>query len=759
MNPDELNEGQAARIKSMATRMLEMGKSREEVTAFVQRAVDRMATSAAEMADAQRLTGLQRAAGVAQAVNQGTTFNFGDEIAGFGGAVVDKVRNPGQPFGALLDRNIRDQRDNLQAFRDENPKTALGLELGGGALAGLGAAGVAAAGRTGLSAIGRVAASGAGGGALGGIGSGEGASSRLTRGAVGAGLGAGLGYGVGKIATSRVGDAIARGTRNVVNAVRPTAASNAMTVPAAQTLANMDGTTQAAVRSIADRTGGTDALASARSLLDEFDNAGLTDEVIAADVLPSGARELRRAFNVSSQAAAPGRTQLLERGARVGQRSRDALTRATGLSPQTTRAGVDDLVAERAANAKPLYDAAMDEGRTNMAPPILRSFLDEPPIQKLTNSLRELSEFQGVADDSPEMLDAIYKVLSDRHATIKAAQVFDPDNLGRFQKTDLESMKGRFLDAVSSPSAVDVPVPPPMVAQAPAPSVRDAIEAHRTRLGQSVTRNQGTVMQQRAREALERRVAERSIPASVTGQPAPRSVRQDVPAFMPSYRPAVTQFADDSRLKDAYEKGLAMFNKPVGDIRAEMAKLTAPDELDLFKRGAFDALLERRVGPASPNADLGEFARQSKMAGQATVNTEPAADRLRTIFGDDAYRQVLGAARGEGRFTQTASDAIQNSTTAQQLGDMGVFGQMAQDAMTGGADTPGWWMRQGGNVADATRRMFDEPASRRAAELLLDRPQMLLQLLEQLGQSDAARRAAIQPIAGQAVRAGQSRMP
>lgn len=46
-------------------------------------------------------------------------------------------------------------------------------------------------------------------------------------------------------------------------------------------------------------------------------------------------------------------------------------------------------------------------------------------------------------------------------------------------------------------------------AQSPAPTVREAIDAFRTRLGQSVTRKEGTVAQQTAREALERQSAMR----------------------------------------------------------------------------------------------------------------------------------------------------------------------------------------------------------------------------------------------------------
>jgi hypothetical protein len=164
----------------------------------------------------------------------------------------------------------------------------------------------------------------------------------------------------------------------------------------------------------------------------------------------------------------------------------------------------------------------------------------------------------------------------------------------------------------------------------------------------------------------------------------------------------------------------------------------------------------QREGGRMPNADLGAVARQSKRAGQSTVDTQAAAERMRTLFGEDEYQRVLAAAKGEGRFTQTAADALQNSSTAQQLGDMGMFGQLAQDAMTGGVG-PGRLARMGGAVGEQVLKVVDEPANRRAAELMLGKPQTLLEMLEQLGQSDAARKAAVQPIAGAASRTGVAR--
>lgn len=63
-------------------------------------------------------------------------------------------------------------------------------------------------------------------------------------------------------------------------------------------------------------------------------------------------------------------------------------------------------------------------------------------------------------------------------------------------------------------------MPAPETAPQPNPSVREAIDAHRTRLGQSVTRKEGTSMQQTAREALERHGSmDEFASPSLSGQP------------------------------------------------------------------------------------------------------------------------------------------------------------------------------------------------------------------------------------------------
>jgi hypothetical protein len=89
----------------------------------------------------------------------------------------------------------------------------------------------------------------------------------------------------------------------------------------------------------------------------------------------------------------------------------------------------------------------------------------------------------------------------------------DPDVAAAFEMAkEIRRAYGGRIPTVTELRAVFGPAAPTEVApvgtaQSPAPSVRDAIDAFRTRLGQAVTRKEGTVMQQTARQGLERQGA------------------------------------------------------------------------------------------------------------------------------------------------------------------------------------------------------------------------------------------------------------
>ena len=90
----------------------------------MQRYIERERITPEQEAANTPLTGLEKVAGGVSAFNQGTTFGLGDEIVG--------ALSPWS--------TIDEERRRLGQFRAQHPAAALGLELGGGIVSGLGVA-------------------------------------------------------------------------------------------------------------------------------------------------------------------------------------------------------------------------------------------------------------------------------------------------------------------------------------------------------------------------------------------------------------------------------------------------------------------------------------------------------------------------------------------------------------------------------------------------------------------------------------------
>ena len=164
-------------------------------------------------------TAMDTARGALEAINQGTTLGFGDEIVGAARAGLDRLFSSDYDFGEGMaepkERSFTedykmyrdDQRNVADDFSDENPKTALALELAGGLFSPANVIGPwtqAAKGTSALKAAGQLGARGATEGAIAGAGGAE----ELTPQAVGRGalvggvLGGGMG-GLGRAVSSR----------------------------------------------------------------------------------------------------------------------------------------------------------------------------------------------------------------------------------------------------------------------------------------------------------------------------------------------------------------------------------------------------------------------------------------------------------------------------------------------------------------------------------------------------------------------------
>lgn len=148
-------------------------------------------------------------------------------------------------------------------------------------------------------------------------------------------------------------------------------------------------------------------------------------------------------------------------GAGVGYAGDLAVSGGRALLAKPTAKVLDDLVAAKTVKADKLYGKAIAEGQGKTTPAI-QNFLHKSDIQDIARELKQTREFANAADDSPEMLDAIYKVLSDRAALAKRqADAVTPNkpNIGRFRRKDIKAAQEEALDAMSGGVSLPGPMP------------------------------------------------------------------------------------------------------------------------------------------------------------------------------------------------------------------------------------------------------------------------------------------------------------
>jgi hypothetical protein len=307
------------------------------------------------------LTGTDYLKGLGRTALQGLTFNFGDEL-------LARMR---QPFSdKSYDKLRQEERDAVAQFAEENPMTAIGSEIVGGALPSVaamfvpggqaaGAAGAANVARN-VGALTRLArtakrptAVGAGSGALTGVGTSEemeDAAGEAGRGAlVGGAVGAGMQYAL---------PAAARGYTN-----------------------------------LADRFNlpGADAVGRARDyVMKQVNDAGMSiDDLrrrLAEDErlgVPLGLQyqspELERAANVAVMKSPTG-ARLAEdiRGQQSGMMSRTMDKLNTALKPDDFFDETDKVVERLRTRAAPYYDRAYAAAKGIQETPELTTLLNRP---------------------------------------------------------------------------------------------------------------------------------------------------------------------------------------------------------------------------------------------------------------------------------------------------------------------------------------------------------------------------------------------
>jgi len=286
---------------------------------------------------------------------------FADEVAAGGrasGAFLRGVTREGkgmseaaQSAGETYDQTLAAERGQVKKFRDENPGTAIGLEVAGGL-----AAAPAAALATAPSYAGTIARA-TGAGALYGFGSGEGLEDR----AVGGGIG---GLAAGSFAA------------------------------AAPVIASWGAK---AGRYVGDLLGLTDAdKVATRKLVEAFERDGISPDDAASRIrqwqaqgakpemlFDVGGENVRGLARASTQIPGAGRNQAVETLAnrQAGQGERVADDIAKSISPNNRFYDtMDDLGRIRAEKAAPLYDKALSTAPVHSDR--LKEFIDSPEVRE-----------------------------------------------------------------------------------------------------------------------------------------------------------------------------------------------------------------------------------------------------------------------------------------------------------------------------------------------------------------------------------------
>lgn len=421
-----------------------------------------------------------------------------DEVGNMGRALGEEARATLQGRGA--DSTVMGRYNALQqaeeerqrAFRAQHPVVDIGTQL----VTGLGGAGVAAkaagaapaVARTLAQRVGRGALEGAGLGVIAGSGA-AGQDNRLAGGLIGGGVGGAAGAVIPVL-----GEGLTRALRMGRRGAMPAEAATAAPAEAAQATPGTalmrreavapvlaDGTPSAlaappaAGRAAAAAASDVDpdvadflirklaqdkrtpqqvlediramrALSGSPETLVERSGANMRSVVQGLEVMPGEAKTVTRAFVQGRNQRAP--TELLQ-----------DLQRVMGRSAEDTYQLVDDLVAARAADSRPLYEAAFAVRDVPLTPRLQQILQSAAGRDALARGLR-LAEMEQAAGLAPRptgalmpssgpsmslrMLDAVKKGFDDQIARREGAV----GGLGPQELRAVSALKSRFLDEV-----------------------------------------------------------------------------------------------------------------------------------------------------------------------------------------------------------------------------------------------------------------------------------------------------------------------
>lgn len=227
------------------------------------------------------------------------------------------------------------------------------------------------------------------------------------------------------------------------------------------------------------------------------------------DISPEG---VARAAKAGAVSAVLGGTVAPLVGGAVAVGSR-ALGRARNIAPLGQKAlEIDDAI-KKSSDA--LYSVARGEAKSTEP---IRAVLESQTVKPYADMIRSSEKFAN-ADDATVLMET-YKLMSEAQRTAQKSIEGTAEYQAQkaLKHEDISLAKDRMLQAAEAP---DVTGPAITTAQSPNPSLREGLDAFKTRMALPASRSEGTVMQQTARQALERQGAENIVSPSLSGMAAP----------------------------------------------------------------------------------------------------------------------------------------------------------------------------------------------------------------------------------------------
>lgn len=355
-------------------------------------------------------------------------------------------------------------------------------------------------------------------------------------------------------------------------------------------------------------------ITSARQKLTDLRGRNLAHETTVADVLPQGEGALRQAATSNRAVRKNVDTELRSRSNRLANEADDRFSQHTGTQRQSARKSVEELNEESATRAKPFYKAAEEEAAS------------AGPSQRLTAAERKQMAEMGVpADKIPS--DAIDEALALPYVQQRITQLRAEPRSGWVKKADDDHA---LLDQV----------------------YKDIGRKIRS-LDRKDWELKGDLMKQRA--VLVEAITSRA----------------------PSYKKALSEFADPQARREAYELGSR--KAPADMVPSELSGLDA-GESAMYREGKAQAL-RRDV----PNLDVGEFARFQDVL--APIATREKAAVFKATFGEKAYTEYvkdLLAMAGLQRMKAGAGESTTVDKLMEQLqGDPSAISGMIAELLRG----------------------------------------------------------------------------